>query len=97
MSKPKSEIIPYEVRGADGRKHACAYEFVPSTKRPRAVYLVFDGQRIAMSASLSARATRSASDSCAHCSASSRSARSATSGLGLPLLPMLWVLALGIP
>jgi hypothetical protein len=39
----KSEFIPID----DRRGHTCAFEFVPSAKRPKAIYVVFDGKRIA--------------------------------------------------
>ena len=48
VSKPKSEIVPCEGSVSDdGRTHALAFEFIPSTNEPRAIYVVFDGQRIA--------------------------------------------------
>jgi hypothetical protein len=39
----KSEFI--SIGGHRG--HTCAFEFVPSAKRPKAVYVVFDGKRVA--------------------------------------------------
>jgi hypothetical protein len=41
---PKSEILP--ISGQD-TSHSCAFECVPSSKKPREIYIVFDGQRIA--------------------------------------------------
>jgi hypothetical protein len=40
----KSEFYQIDT-GSDG--HTCAFEYVPSAKRARAIYLVFDGKRIA--------------------------------------------------
>jgi hypothetical protein len=31
----------------DGTGHTCGFEFVPSMRRPRTIYVVFDGVRIA--------------------------------------------------
>ena len=44
---PKSEIIPIFEASDDSVQHSCAFEFVPNSKRPREIYVVFDGQRIA--------------------------------------------------
>jgi hypothetical protein len=45
----KSEILPISTPD-DRTGHTCAFEFVPNSKRPREIYIVFDGQRIAMRA-----------------------------------------------
>jgi hypothetical protein len=42
----KSEFLPVS-RPDDGTGHNCTFECVPNSKRPRAIYVVFDGQRIA--------------------------------------------------
>jgi hypothetical protein len=47
MSKPKSEIIPCQPGNDGSAHHTCAYEFVPSRKRPREIYIRFDGRRVA--------------------------------------------------
>src|SRR5262249_36300685 len=44
MNNTKSEFHKIDT-GGDG--HTCAFEYVPSAKRARAIYLVFDGKRIA--------------------------------------------------
>jgi hypothetical protein len=38
-----SEILPI----GENQGHACALEFVPNSKRPREIYVVLDGRRIA--------------------------------------------------
>jgi hypothetical protein len=46
----KSEILPCWPARPDvdgGAFHRCSFEFVPNSKRPREIYVVFDGQRIA--------------------------------------------------
>jgi hypothetical protein len=43
---PKSEMVWISSLD-DGTGHTCAFECVPNQKRPRAIYVVFDGQRIA--------------------------------------------------
>jgi hypothetical protein len=49
MTKPKSEIMPCQPGKPDdgSAHHTCAFEFVPSSQRPREIYFVFDGRRIA--------------------------------------------------
>jgi hypothetical protein len=43
MKTMKSEFVPIDSHSG----HTCALEFVPSAKRPKAVYVVFDGKRVA--------------------------------------------------
>jgi hypothetical protein len=46
MTKPRSEILSCGP-AIDGGESTCEMEFVPSSKKPRAIYVVFDGRRIA--------------------------------------------------
>jgi hypothetical protein len=43
MKKPKSEFFPVGDHGG----HTCAFEAVPNGRNPEALYVVFDGRRIA--------------------------------------------------
>jgi hypothetical protein len=45
--KPRSEILPCYPASDNAGGRVCEMEFVPSTKDPREIYVVYEGRRIA--------------------------------------------------
>ena len=43
----KSDFQPCSPGAGSAPYHTCAIEFVPNSKRPREIYIVFDGKRVA--------------------------------------------------
>jgi hypothetical protein len=49
MKRYKSEVVPCNPHPANpnGPYYSCALEFVPNSKLPREIFVLFDGRRIA--------------------------------------------------